>query len=107
MYLMLSPPYQDFSEFRASLGFAFVHPSGLQGGVTGTLVQQSLKDRASNPFGLVDLRLGYEFPHKRGLATFEVANLFDRRFFLATQQINALPDLYPGRRMMFKLALYF
>jgi outer membrane receptor protein involved in Fe transport len=69
-------------------------------------VHQHLKDRDDNLFGLVDLRLGYEFPHKRGLATLEITNLFNRHFYYQ-QEFVKLDAFYPMRRVLFKLALYF
>ncbi len=104
----LSSPFQDYSEFRTFLALAFLHHTGWQAGVKTTLVNQSLKDRADDLFGLVDLRFGKEFNNKRGLATLEITNLFNRRFFVAQEPFRYIDaDFFPDRRIMFKLALYF
>jgi len=104
----MGPPFQDFSEFRTFLGLAFLHHTGWQAGVKTTLVYQGLKDRADDLFGLVDLRFGKELDNKRGLATLEITNLFNRRFFVAQEPFRyADVDFFPARRIMFKLALYF
>jgi tetratricopeptide (TPR) repeat protein len=97
---------RDFSELNAFLQLSFLHRSGLQGLVRTFVVSQDLTDRDDNLFGLVDLRLGYEFPGKRGLASVEITNLFDRRFFFQREFVT-LDSLFPARRVLFKLALYF
>jgi outer membrane receptor protein involved in Fe transport len=103
---------QDLTEVFMFAGLNFLHRSGWQGGITTPLVFQHLKSNlhyqgdADNLFGLVNLRLGYEFPHKRGLASFEVTNLFNRHFFQALEPFRD-PEIFPVRRMMFKLALWF
>jgi hypothetical protein len=104
----LTLPSKDFSEFRAFLGLAFLHHTGWQAGVKTTLMQQNLKDRGDNLFGLVDTRFGKELANKRGLATLEITNIFNRRFFHALDPGRALdPEFFPARRILFKLALYY
>ncbi|MDI6855042.1 MAG: iron dicitrate transport regulator FecR, partial [Deltaproteobacteria bacterium] len=104
-------PGRDFSEINSFLNLAFLHRTGLQGGIRGTLVRQYVKDRNDPLFGLVDLRLGYEFPGKRGLALLEVTNLFDRHFSRNLEPFIGLDffrqEIFPARRIMFKLAFYF
>jgi outer membrane receptor protein involved in Fe transport len=97
---------QDFNEYFGLLGLAFLHRSGLQGGVNAFLVDQHLKNRDDNFFGLVDARIGYEFPGKRGLAQLEVTNIFNRHFFFQREFVT-FDAFFPARRIMFKLALYF
>ena len=71
-------------------------------------MQQNLKDRGDNLFGLVDARLGKELANKRGLATLKITNLFNRRFFQALDPGRALdPEFFPARRILFKLARYY
>lgn len=104
----LGPPFQDYSEFRSFLGLSFLHRTGWQAGIKTTLVKQHLKDRADTFFGLVDLRFGKEFAHKRGLATLEITNLFNRSFFVAQEPFRFTDaDFFPARRILFKFALYF
>ncbi len=96
----------DFNEYVGLLGLNYLHRSGWQGGVNFFLVDQHLKDRADNFFGLVDARIGYEFPGKRGLALVEVTNLFNRHFFFQREFVT-FDSFFPARRIMGKLALYF
>jgi hypothetical protein len=78
----------------------------LLGGINSFLVYQNVKDRNDPLFGLVDLRLGYEFPGKRGLALLQVTNLLNRHFFYQ-QEFIALDRFFPARQILFTLALYF
>lgn len=96
----------DFSEFTGFAQLSFLHRSGFQGFLRGFLVRQDLTHRGDNLFGLVDVRLGYEFPGKRGLASLEVTNLFDRHFYFQKEFVT-LDALFPARRLLFKLAFYF
>jgi tetratricopeptide (TPR) repeat protein len=100
------PGSQDFSELNSFLQLAFLHRSGWQGFVRTFLVRQDLTDRGDNLFGLVDVRLGYEFPGKRGLASIEVTNLLDRHFYYQKEFVT-LDALFPARRVLFRLAFYF
>ena len=80
---------EDLETISVPVGVNFFHPSGFFAGATTTYVHQDL-DRSegnvldlgegSDGFGLVDLRLGYRFPKRYGLVTFQVANLFDKSF---------------------------
>ena len=95
----------DYKEYDAYAQIASWHPSGLRAGINGVLVKQDLTDRGDNLFGLLNASVGYEFPGKRGLASLEVTNLFNRHFFYQTEFVVKDPFL-PARRIMFKLALY-
>jgi len=97
---------QDFSEYYGVLGLAYLHRTGWQGGIATYLVDQHLKNRDDNLFGLVDASIGYEFPNKRGLVQLEVTNLFNRHFYFQKEFVT-FDSFYPARRIMFKLALYF
>jgi outer membrane receptor protein involved in Fe transport len=96
----------DFSELNSFLQLSFLHRSGWQALLRTFLVHQDLTDRGDNLFGLVDLRLGYEFPGKRGLASIEVTNLLDRHFYFQKEFVT-LDALLPARRVLFRLAFYF
>jgi tetratricopeptide (TPR) repeat protein len=98
--------FHDFTEYNAFLGLYFRHRTGWLGSVRQFLVRQDLTDRGDNLFGLTDLKVGYEFPNKRGLATLEVTNLFNRHFFFQKEFVT-LDAFYPVRRVLFRLALYF
>uniref|UniRef100_A0A7C3SLV6 Tetratricopeptide repeat protein n=1 Tax=Desulfobacca acetoxidans TaxID=60893 RepID=A0A7C3SLV6_9BACT len=99
-------PFTAFTELRTLLGLNFLHRRGWQAGLRTTFLQQWLKDRADNTFALVDLRLGREFPNKRGLVSLEINNLFNRHFFYALEPTFS-QDLVPARRILFKLAFYY
>jgi hypothetical protein len=101
-----SPAYDHFTEFRGFFTLSFLHRTGWQGLLRSTLIQPYFKDRADSAFGLVDLKFGKEFAHKRGLATIEVTNLFDRRFAHPLEPFFE-PEFYAGRRILGKLAFYF
>jgi tetratricopeptide (TPR) repeat protein len=105
----IDPSFQDshdFTEYNAFLGLSFRHRSGWLGSIRQFLVRQDLTDRGDNLFGLTDVRLGYEFPQKRGLATLEITNLFNRHFYFEKEFVT-LDAFYPVRRVLFRLALYF
>jgi hypothetical protein len=99
-------PLMDFSEIDYTLGLAYLRRDGWLAGARTILVQQFLKDRADNLFGLVNLRVGRELPNKRGLATFEVENLFNRHFIYPLEPLRD-PEFFPSRSYIFRLALYF
>lgn len=99
-------PFTDFTELRTLVGLNFLHRTGWQAGVRTTFLQQWLKNRGDNTFALLDLRLGREFPNKRGLVSLEVNNLFNRHFFYALEP-TFNQDLVPARRILFKLAFYY
>jgi outer membrane receptor protein involved in Fe transport len=103
---ILQPLSKDFNEYFGFLGLAFLHRTGWQAGIATFLVDQHLKNRDDNLFGLVDARIGFEFPNKRGLAQLEMTNIFDRRFFFQKEFVT-FDSFFPGRRVLFKLALYF
>ncbi|MEJ5329372.1 MAG: tetratricopeptide repeat protein [Desulfobaccales bacterium] len=100
-------PFQDFSDLRGFLLLSWLHRSGWQAGMRVSVLQQWLKDRNDTLFGLVDLRLGKELAHKRGLVSLEVTNLFNRRFFYALEPTFFNQEFFPARQILFKLALYY
>ncbi len=104
--LQFTNDLKDYSEFDGFLGLAYLHRQGWLARVKAFLVHQHLKDRSDGPFGLVNLSVGREFPNKRGLALFEVQNLFNRRFFQALEPRRD-PEVFPARRFLFRLAFYF
>ncbi len=105
--LSFGEAFQDFSELKTFLQLSYLHPKGWQAGIRATLLQQWLKNRADNLFGLVDLRVGKELANKRGLVSLEVTNLFNRHFYYALEPTFFNQDLFPARQVLFKLALYF
>ena len=104
--LAFQPGLFDYSEIGGLVGISYLNRQGWLAGVRTLFVQQFLKDRADSPFALVNLRLGRELPNKRGLALFEVQNLFNRHFFYSIEPRRDI-EFFPARRYMFRLALYF
>jgi outer membrane receptor protein involved in Fe transport len=104
--LAFQPGLFDYSEIGGLVGISYLNRQGWLAGVRTLFVQQFLKDRADSPFALVNLRLGRELPNKRGLALFEVQNLFNRHFFYSIEPRRDI-EFFPARRYMVRLALYF
>jgi tetratricopeptide (TPR) repeat protein len=100
---------QSFSEFNAFMGLAYLHPQGWLVRVKPLLVLQYGKvigHKADNPFVILNLTLGREFPNKRGFALFEFQNLFNRRPFYSLEPARDL-EFANQRRFLFRLGLYF
>jgi outer membrane receptor protein involved in Fe transport len=104
------PTWNGFNDYKEYNGFAklvFWHPSGWWAWINPFLVKQDLTDRGDNLFGLLNTQVGYQFPGKRGLAALEVNNLLNRHFFYEKDPPAGLDVIFPQRRIMFKLALFF
>ncbi len=109
-------PEDDFFEADGVLSLNFLHASGLGAAVAGTLVHQHYFDnryqnifgerRTETLFGLLDARLSYEFPGKRGFVSVEGRNLTATRFTYQREAV-ALDAFYPDRQIVFKLGWYF
>jgi tetratricopeptide (TPR) repeat protein len=107
--LSYGPDLQAYSEFNAFLGLAYMHPQGWLARMKPLLVQQYGNipgHTVDNPFVIVNLTLGREFPNKRGFALFEVQNLFNRQVFYSLEPFRDL-EFSNQRRFLFKLGLYF
>jgi hypothetical protein len=100
------PGSRDFKEYAGTAQLIFWHPSGFRAGVGSIFGKQDLTNRGDNLFGLFNAAMGYEFPGKRGLATLEFTNLLNRHFYFQKEFVT-LDSIFPDRRIMFKLALYF
>jgi tetratricopeptide (TPR) repeat protein len=100
---------RGFSEFNAFLGLAYLHPQGWLARIRPLLVQQYgdiTGHKADNPFVILNLTLGREFPNKRGFALLEFQNLFNRRSFYSLEPARDL-EFSNQRRFLFRLGLYF
>jgi hypothetical protein len=100
---------ESYSEFDAFLGLAFLSRQGWLARVRPLLVQQFGKipgHQAANPFVILNLTLGREFPNKRGFALFEIDNLFNRTPFYSLEP-NRILEFSTNRRFIFRLGLYF
>ncbi len=62
--------------------------------------------KADNPFVILNLTLGRDFPNKRGFALFEFQNLLNRRPFYTVEPNRDL-EFSNQRRFLFRLGLYF
>jgi len=100
---------QSFSELNAFAGLAYLHPQGWLARIRPLLVKQYGKipgHQARDPFVITNLTFGRESPKKRGFATFEVQNLFNRRPFYSLEPARDL-EFSNQRRFLFRLGLYF
>ena len=96
----------DFSEIDGLAKLTFWHSSGLRGFLSGTLVYQDLRTRASELFVLADAGIGFEFPRKRGEVFLTVTNIFNRHFSYLVEPVKLEP-FFASRRVSFRLSLYF
>jgi hypothetical protein len=100
------PEYQDFSELDAGVTLSYLHRTGWQGFLRNTFIYQDVMGRNNHSYWLADLGIGKELPHKHGLVSLEISNIFDRRFYYLREPV-ALDAFFPNRRILFKLALFF
>jgi tetratricopeptide (TPR) repeat protein len=102
----LDPAQRDFSELDSGVTISYLHHTGWQGFWRNYLIYQDLMGRGNHSYYLTDIAVGKEFPNKRGLASLEINNIFDRRFYYAREPV-ALEAFFPSRRILFRLALFF
>jgi tetratricopeptide (TPR) repeat protein len=103
------PALESYSELNAFFGLAYLHRQGWLARIKPLLVQQYGKiqgHQADNPFVIMNLTFGREFPNKRGFALFEVQNLFNRQVFYSLEPFRDL-EFSNQRRFLFRLGLYF
>ena len=100
---------KSFSEINVFLGLAYLHPEGWLARLKPFLVQQYgdiQGHQKDNPFVIVNLTMGREFPNKRGFALLEFQNLFNRRPFYSLEPYRDL-EFANQRRFLFRLGFYF
>jgi tetratricopeptide (TPR) repeat protein len=103
----------DFTEGNFLVGLSFLTPRGWQGGVTNRVVYQYVPNRSTECFDILNLRFGKELANKRGLITLEVQNLFNRHFYYRIERtyysgfLANNPDIFPARRIIGKIQLWF
>lgn len=101
---------------RIPLGISLFHPSGFRARLKTTYVDQVgdfeststgevLKDQ-SDQFWVVDASIGYRLPHRMGLLTLDVRNLFDNHFHFQDTDPRS-PTVSPRRLVLFRLTLAF
>ena len=76
------------SEHLFNLGLKYVHPDGYFAGGTQTLrYMDNQNSRTDETAAITDFEIGYQFPEKRGEASFKVLNLFDDHFNWITDRL--------------------
>lgn len=104
--LSLEDTVSAYWELDPFLRLAYLHKNGWLGRLGTFWVYQKLKNRADGFYPQVNLLLGKELAKKRGLVSFEVDNLFNRRAYYALEPGRS-PEFYPARRFLVRLASYF
>jgi hypothetical protein len=101
----------------APVSLNYFNPYGLFSRLTGTYVRQNLerwnttRNEGTSDFFLLDAALGYRFPNRRGILSFEGRNLLDQDFsfrsvnFQTNEAIS--PRFIPGRSFFVRLTLNF
>ncbi len=104
--LALAETVSAYWEVDPFLRLAYLHKNGWLGRVGTFWVYQKLKNWADSFYPQVNLLLGKELSKKRGLVSFELDNLLNRRAYYALEP-GRNPEFYPARRFLVRLALYF
>jgi outer membrane receptor for monomeric catechols len=98
------------------LGVRYHHPSGVFAEVQETYVDQLVQFPNGAPtvqeftsrFWLTDLAVGYRLPQRLGIISFEIKNLFNRKFGYQDTDLAGdprLPLFWPDRLFLAKLNL--
>ena len=112
-------PVNDREEHLVNAGLRYVHSSGVSAGLTEAWRWERFKTggwqnsqtwpvegRQDQQIWLTDARIGYEFPRKKGMLTFEMRNIFDNRFNWVTDYF-VFKGRAPAREMILSLSLNF
>jgi outer membrane receptor protein involved in Fe transport len=93
----------------------YFSPKGYFGGLTGSFVDQTVRDTPSGfdqeeeSFWVLDLELGYRLPKRRGILSLAVNNLLDQRFLYQDRNYlvnEPTPARYiPDRTIVAKISL--
>jgi outer membrane receptor protein involved in Fe transport len=96
---------RDEHLFRA--GLRYVHRDGFIAGIEQTYRYIDNDNiRSNDSAAITDLELAYQFPGRRGKASFRVLNLFDNEFNWVTDRF-VLQGRAPARQILFTLSLNF
>jgi Tfp pilus assembly protein PilF len=98
------------------LSVRYFDPSGFFSTLNGTFVNQNVSVlKPSSPHGadtffLVDAKIGYRFPNRRGIVSLEAKNLFDQNFNYQDRNVQAngeseTPSILPDRVILFRATL--
>lgn len=102
----------ESTTYSVPVGLRFFHPSGIFALSRGTYVHQSGEfldstfafTPASDDFFVLDLAVGYRFPKRWGLASFQVRNVSDERFMFQDSD-PANSRIAPRRQFLFRLSI--
>lgn len=101
------------------LSARYFSPAGLFAQLTATGVRQDVERQpesslksGSDRFVLFDLALGYRMPKRRGIISFEVRNLFDKKFNFSDLNLQNIsepvtPRFVPARTGLLRLTVSF
>jgi tetratricopeptide (TPR) repeat protein/opacity protein-like surface antigen len=117
---------QSITTHQVPISLNLFHPTGIFGKVSGTYVNQhvdsviDVQTEGFNPnfplsyqsedFWTFDAAIGYRFPKRYGIISFEVRNLFDNHFkFQSTFDASGpqLTPYVPERQLFVKLSLFY
>ena len=102
------------------LGVNYFHPSGVFGGVVVSHVDQKVRRSSSatyadgdSHFTVADLAVGYRLPHRQGIVSVSVQNLFDNNFDFQDDNYREFQDqpssgpYIPDRMILGRVTLNF
>ena len=103
---------------QVPLSVSFFHQSGLFAKLAGTFVDQLILEEVdgvglkmeNESFWTFDAAIGYRFPKKFGVVSFEVRNLFDNHFRFQSAFDASGPQItpfVPERQLFVKLSLFY
>jgi tetratricopeptide (TPR) repeat protein len=103
----------EIQTIRVPISFNYFNHNGFFSSLSGTYAHQHIKQSESlnDDFFLVDAAIGYRFPGRRGLVSFEARNLFNKNFryrdpwFFVSEQ--PLAQFIPTRTIFLRLTLNF
>ncbi len=106
-YVRISTHVFARNDSQTRVGLSFVHERGVFGLAELTHLRQrfgdtAIRDLPRSSFVLANVSVGLEFAAKRGRVTFDVNNLFDRRFRTIVEGL-AVQQPFPERRMVASL----
>ncbi|WP_243439025.1 FecR domain-containing protein [Fundidesulfovibrio soli] len=109
-------PETRYFEINGGGGLTFLYRNGFGAGVSGLLVKQTFPEstardllgrhRDETLFGVLNARMSFDFPGKRGFVSLEGANLLDVKFSYQREPV-VLDSITPSRRVMLRLGLFF
>ncbi len=115
-HVALSSPEMDFQETRGTGTLSFRHQTGLAFQLIGILVSQRYRDeraldqqgkkRENSSFSLLNAKISYEFPDKRGSIALEVNNILRTQFSYQPDFVS-WGSFYTDRLILLSLGVNF